>query len=83
MSLGTETGRFVGLDGLRGMAALAVFVHHAPDKALDQLLPSSYLAVDLFFLLSGFVLTYAYERQLTDGLSVIEFMRIRLVSSVT
>ena len=39
----------------------------------------SYLAVDLFFVLSGFVIAEAYNKRLTGGLSAIEFMRIRLI----
>jgi peptidoglycan/LPS O-acetylase OafA/YrhL len=41
------------LDAMRGLAALAVLLMHATDAALA---PSGYLAVDFFFLLSGFVI---------------------------
>ena len=55
------------LTGLRGIAALAVLFYHirggmagfAPAPLLD-LLAHGYLAVDLFFLLSGFVLWWTY-----------------------
>lgn len=79
MSALSEPGRFVGLDGLRGVAALAVLIHHSPDETVSGLVPSGFLAVDLFFLLSGFVLTYAYEGKIASGLSLVDFMRIRLV----
>ena len=39
----------------------------------------SYLAVDLFFVLSGFVIAEAYNNKLTHGLSTFEFMRIRFI----
>ena len=45
------------LDGMRGVAAAFVFVHHAgPLAAGRELLPRGYLAVDFFFMLSGFVM---------------------------
>ena len=60
-------GRFVALDGLRGVAALMVLLLH---MATPSPVPSAYLAVDLFFLLSGFVLAHAYGDKLRSGFSV-------------
>jgi peptidoglycan/LPS O-acetylase OafA/YrhL len=40
--------------------------------------PGGYLAVDLFFLMSGFVIAAAYEQRLVDGWSVSAFMAVRL-----
>jgi peptidoglycan/LPS O-acetylase OafA/YrhL len=55
------------LDGLRGLAALAVLLGHAGGLLVLPLLPShGWIAVDLFFVLSGFVLARAYE----DGMRV-------------
>lgn len=53
------------LDGLRGVAALMVVAFHlceahGPDR-FRQLINHGYLAVDFFFLLSGFVIGYAYD----------------------
>jgi peptidoglycan/LPS O-acetylase OafA/YrhL len=36
-----------------------------------------YLAVDLFFVLSGFVIAHAYERRLAHGLSAARFLALR------
>jgi len=54
------------LDGLRGVAALIVVIFHAFEvfalgdhKAL--IINHAYLAVDFFFLLSGYVIGYAYD----------------------
>lgn len=57
---------FIVLDGLRGVAALMVVVFHLfePFSHGDpqrQIVNHGYLAVDFFFLLSGFVIAYAYD----------------------
>ena len=85
---------FVTLDGLRGIAALAVVTRHAPvlfhsvsiEIAQRHGAPmpvgpffESYLAVDFFFALSGFVLAHAYEERLRQGLSLGRFMATRLL----
>ena len=53
------------LDGLRGVAALVVVAFHLLEthstSHRDQLINHGYLAVDFFFLLSGFVIGYAYD----------------------
>lgn len=54
------------LDGLRGVAAVIVvlfhiFEAHAVGKRTEQIINHGYLAVDFFFLLSGFVISYAYD----------------------
>jgi peptidoglycan/LPS O-acetylase OafA/YrhL len=53
------------LDGLRGVAALIVVAYHiceaASTNTLEQQINHGYLAVDFFFLLSGFVIGYAYD----------------------
>jgi len=75
-----EKRRFLVLDGLRGVAAIAVMSRHLPPYLASRIiLPESYLAVDLFFILSGFILTHAYEQRLLAGLSLGEFMRVRII----
>src|SRR5579884_1826434 len=53
------------LDGLRGVASILVVVFHIFEthstSHLDQIINHGYLAVDFFFLLSGFVIGYAYD----------------------
>jgi len=53
------------LDGLRGVAAIIVVTFHLTEPLgtghLDILVNHGYLAVDFFFLLSGFVVGYAYD----------------------
>lgn len=72
--------RFPMADGLRGFAALLVLFYHCALVAGNaRLFPSAYLAVDLFFMLSGFVIALAYEDRLRAGLRVRDFLWIRLV----
>src|ERR1700712_5694113 len=53
------------LDGLRGVAALLVVAFHVLEtysgNRFNQFINHGYLAVDFFFLLSGFVVAYAYD----------------------
>lgn len=57
--------RFEILDGLRGVAALIVVAFHLFETyspgPCGQILNHGYLAVDFFFILSGFVIGYAYD----------------------
>jgi len=71
---------FYTLDALRGLAAFCVMTYHySAWLSSKTILPSSYLAVDFFFLLSGFVIAHAYNRRLAEGMSVTSFFRIRLI----
>lgn len=74
--------RYEILDGLRGVAAMIVVAFHlfetyssGPD---DQILNHGYLAVDFFFVLSGFVIGYAYDDR-WDRMSITDFFKRRLV----
>lgn len=71
--------RFIGLDGLRGLAAIAVLIRHLPDQLGKGWFPASYLGVDLFFMLSGFVIAHAYERRLLGGMGALGFMKARFI----
>lgn len=53
MSATAAAGRYLGLDGLRGVASFAVVVHHSLILGTDI----GGLAVFLFFILSGFLIT--------------------------
>ena len=75
-----QKGHFAGLDGLRGIAALAVVgLHGNQFVKLTSFHPSTYLAVDFFFILSGFVIAYAYDERIKAGLPVGAFLRLRLI----
>lgn len=70
------------LDGLRGVAALLVVIFHLFESHFHVLaehpMGHGYLAVDFFFLLSGFVIGYAYDDRWST-MTVLDFFKIRLV----
>lgn len=67
------------LNTLRGLAALLVAAFHAPMLfGVKAWLPHAYLAVDLFFVLSGFVMAHAYGARIASGLSFPRFAQLRL-----
>lgn len=70
------------LDGLRGVAALIVVAFHICEahatSHLNQVINHGYLAVDFFFLLSGFVIAYAYDDR-WNRLTIGGFVKRRLV----
>ena len=67
------------LDGLRGVAALLVIVYHVFECFDWTPVPHGYLAVDFFFVLSGFVIGYAYDSRWDEGLTVGHFFKRRLI----
>ena len=73
-------GRFEALDGLRGIAAFVVVLHHVELLLLpgSARLLHGYLSVDFFFALSGFVIAGAYERRILDGLTLRDYFTLRL-----
>ena len=71
--------RFVTLDGMRGVAALVVVFRHIGLASHTYVPRFSYLAVDLFFILSGFVLAFSYDQKFDAGLDFQSFMRKRVV----
>lgn len=74
-----STRYFYTLDALRGIAAIMVVVHHAGQRTLPyDPLPFSFLAVDIFFILSGIVIAMNYDRQLSSSMTPVNFMIRRL-----
>ncbi|OUJ14481.1 hypothetical protein HK28_13245 [Acetobacter sp. DsW_063] len=75
----TGNARFNGLDWLRGVAAIAVMIFHYQIADSTRWAPRGYLAVDFFFALSGMVMGAAYEKRLSAGLRLSDFMlKVRL-----
>ena len=72
--------RYATLDGLRGVAAVVVLCYHTrvfPGSA--AIAPHGYLAVDFFFMLSGFVIASAYQEKLEAGFTVADFVTQRVI----
>jgi peptidoglycan/LPS O-acetylase OafA/YrhL len=67
------------LDAIRGIAAISVLLIHIGYVGGDRSLARfGYLAVDLFFVMSGFVIGRAYEQKLLSGMSWRHFMLLRV-----
>ena len=70
------------LDGLRGVAALMVIFYHVFEafatSPIDQRFNHGYLAVDFFFILSGFVIGYAYDDR-WKTMTTKDFIKRRLI----
>ena len=74
------------LDGLRGVAALLVVFYHifeglsfAAGGTLITAINHGYLAVDFFFILSGFVIGYAYDDRWKRNMTLGNFFTRRLI----
>jgi peptidoglycan/LPS O-acetylase OafA/YrhL len=75
--------RYEILDGLRGVAAIIVIIFHFFElysfgNPAKQIVNHGYLAVDFFYVLSGFVIGYAYDDR-WDRMSYWDFYKRRLI----
>ena len=70
------------LDGLRGIAALAIVIFHFMEwvytDSSQNFIGHGFLAVDFFFCLSGFVIGYAYDDRMAK-MGVLTFFTSRLI----
>ena len=69
--------RLRGLDGLRGICALIVVLFHFVAVFPGNVMNHGWLSVDVFFVLSGFVIALRYESELRRNLGVVAFFRAR------
>lgn len=72
---------FYTLDGMRGVGALLVCYGHAIRfwGGMPTEYPANPFCVDLFFMLSGYVIAFAYEPRFAAGMSATTFIRQRIV----
>jgi hypothetical protein len=71
---GSTSGRFEVLDGLRGVGAIMVLILHSA-----FVFPSISLVVDMFFMLSGFVLAHGYGHRLALAADRRRFVISRII----
>ena len=79
--------RYDILDGLRGVAAVMILLYHVFNDAKSFFVwPEtvnefyhSFLGVDFFFILSGFVMGYAYDKALETNITTGGFIKRRLI----
>ena len=69
--------RFVGLDGIKGLALIAIVLYHC----MQQLLPGGFYGVDVFFTVSGFLIAVSLIRSLakTGSLNLVRYIPKRAV----
>ena len=80
----SEPRHLSGLDGLRGIAALIVLMLHI---TLYFKIPTvsglfknhAYLAVDCFYMLSGFIIAHSFDRKMESGLTFSGFYLMRVL----
>lgn len=74
--------KLLELESIRGIAALAVVLYHIPafNESLFQInaIRNGYLMVDLFFVLSGYVIYTAYASKLKTVNDALRFQALRL-----
>ncbi len=73
---------FEVLDGMRGVAAIAVVIFHFMEwiytDYTQNFIGHGFLAVDFFFCLSGFVIGYAYDSRM-GKMGILEFFTLRII----
>lgn len=76
-----ERQKILELESLRGLAALLVVFFHLPkwNPILDvNLINNGYLMVELFFVISGFVIFKAYSERIASWRDLLKFQFLRL-----
>jgi peptidoglycan/LPS O-acetylase OafA/YrhL len=75
----SSNGEIRSLNTVRGVAALMIALFHAPAAfGVTTVLPHAYVGVDLFFVLSGFVISLAYGPRVDAGMTFGRFAQLRM-----
>lgn len=78
--MSNEQKKVLELESLRGLAALLVVLYHLPkwNPILDiKIINNGYLMVELFFVISGFVIFSAYSNKISSWNDLIKFQFLR------
>lgn len=81
MTVTAPAARFEALDSLRGICALLVAYYHLNGATIGEdwlFIGQSWMFVDFFFVLSGFVIAHSYGERLATGFSTRDFFVLRL-----
>lgn len=74
-------GRLKELDGIRGILAIFIIIFHFPrwNVAFDfSVIRNAYIVVDVFFIISGFVICQVYRNAITSVRDLLRFQFLRL-----
>jgi peptidoglycan/LPS O-acetylase OafA/YrhL len=64
---------------MRGIAAILVMCYHYYLQSAQNPLPNAFIAVDFFFILSGFVIMHAYGGRLANGMPLPRYLAHRVI----
>ena len=72
--------KYSSLEAFRGLAAIVVFFHHSTFTNGEQffLFSKGSIFVDFFFVLSGFIMAFAYVEKIQNGTTFNTFIILRL-----
>jgi peptidoglycan/LPS O-acetylase OafA/YrhL len=73
--------RFEALDAFRGLSAVMIVLFHSQfyqSHEPNSFIRNSYIFVDFFFILSGFVMSHAYKQRILSGMGLRQFIVLRL-----
>jgi len=70
---------FYLLSAIRGVAAILVVMRHTKPIFAPINFPMSFMAVDIFFILSGVVIDASYQKKLRAGLTPLQFTWLRVI----
>ena len=76
---GNPQTRYDTLDGMRGIAAVAVMLLHLTSASRFPVFKNASLAVDLFFMLSGFVIAHSYGARIAGGMTFADYIARRAI----
>lgn len=68
--------RFYTFDALRGLAAFSILFYHLSSHIL---LTGAWVAVDFFFILSGYVICHSYGAKISSGMGISTFITARCI----